>query len=109
MELNGTRGSLVFDLEDLNTLQVYDAADGANAGFRRILVTEPTHPYVGAWWPPGHLLGYEHGFTHQVVDLVDGHLRRTSSRRPRSPTASACSASWPRSSEARQPMPAGPT
>ena len=40
-------------------------------GFRRILVTEPDHPYVGAWWPPGHGLGYEHGFTHQVVDLVN--------------------------------------
>ena len=40
------------------------------AGFRRIVVTEPGHPYVGAWWPAGHGLGYEHGFTHQVVDLV---------------------------------------
>ena len=40
-------------------------------GFRRILVTEPEHPYVSAWWPPGHGLGYEHGFTHQVVDLVN--------------------------------------
>ena len=40
------------------------------AGFRRILVTEPEHPYVAAWWPAGHGLGYEHGFTHQVVDLV---------------------------------------
>ena len=70
IELNGTRGSLVFDLEDLNVLQVYSSADGANAGFRRILVTEPSHPYVAAWWPPGHMLGYEHGFSHQVVDLV---------------------------------------
>lgn len=70
VELNGTRGSLVFDLEDLNVLEVYSAADGANAGFRRILVTEPSHPYVAAWWPPGHMLGYEHGFSHQVVDLV---------------------------------------
>ena len=42
----------------------------AEQGFRRILVTEPEHPYVAAWWPPGHGLGYEHGFTHQVVDLV---------------------------------------
>ena len=44
--------------------------DDEPAGSRRILATEPTHPYVGAWWPPGHGLGYEHGFTHQVVDLV---------------------------------------
>ena len=40
------------------------------AGFSRILVTEPTHPYLSSWWPPGHGLGYEHGFTHQVIDLV---------------------------------------
>ena len=40
------------------------------AGFTRILVTEPTHPYLSSWWPPGHGLGYEHGFTHQVIDLV---------------------------------------
>src|SRR5699024_11982528 len=40
------------------------------AGFRRILVTESDHPYVEAWWPPGHGLGYEHGFVHQAVDLV---------------------------------------
>ncbi|GLY81986.1 Gfo/Idh/MocA family protein [Actinoallomurus iriomotensis] len=69
-EISGTTGSLAFDLEDLNTLQHYRADDGPTAGFRRILVTEPEHPYVAAWWPPGHLLGYEHGFTHQVRDLV---------------------------------------
>jgi predicted dehydrogenase len=50
---------------------VYDhTTDPSVAGFTRVLVTEPSHPYVGAWWPPGHLLGYEHAFTHQVVDLV---------------------------------------
>ena len=65
------RGSLAFDFEDMNVLEFFDAADDAEiAGFRRILVTEPEHPYVAAWWPPGHGLGYEHGFTHQVVDLV---------------------------------------
>ena len=40
------------------------------AGFTRILVTDPSHPYLSSWWPPGHGLGYEHGFTHQVIDLV---------------------------------------
>jgi predicted dehydrogenase len=71
IELNGSDGSLAFDFESMNELSLYDAREeGATAGFRRILVTEPEHPYVGAWWPPGHLLGYEHGFTHQVVDLV---------------------------------------
>ncbi len=71
IEINGSEGSLAFDFESMNELSFYDAReDTLTAGFRRILVTEPEHPYVGAWWPPGHLLGYEHGFTHQVVDLV---------------------------------------
>ncbi|MEI5676589.1 MULTISPECIES: Gfo/Idh/MocA family protein [unclassified Nocardioides] len=71
IELNGSAGSLAFDFEDMNVLELYDASEPAEtAGFRRILVTEPEHPYVEAWWPPGHGLGYEHGFTHQVVDLV---------------------------------------
>jgi predicted dehydrogenase len=71
LEINGSRGSLAFDFEDMNVLHFHDETESAEtAGFRRILVTEPTHPYVGAWWPPGHVLGYEHGFTHQVVDLV---------------------------------------
>src|ERR671933_1361690 len=71
IEVNGSRGSLAFDFEDMNVLHFYDGDEpAATAGFRRILVTEPDHPYVGAWWPAGHGLGYEHGFTHQVVDLV---------------------------------------
>lgn len=71
IEVNGSAGSLAFDFEDMNVLEFYDATEPAEtAGFRRILVTEPEHPYVAAWWPAGHGLGYEHGFTHQVVDLV---------------------------------------
>jgi predicted dehydrogenase len=71
IEINGSDGSLAFDFEDMNVLHLYDAHEPAEtAGFRRIVVTEPTHPYVGAWWPPGHGLGYEHAFTHQAVDLV---------------------------------------
>ncbi|NCT90651.1 Gfo/Idh/MocA family oxidoreductase [Cellulomonas sp. APG4] len=71
VEVNGTRGSIAFDFEDMNVLHLFDAADDARvAGFRRIVVTEPDHPYVGAWWPAGHGLGYEHGFVHQAVDLV---------------------------------------
>ncbi len=59
------------DFEDMNVLEFYDATESSDtAGFRRILATEPDHPYVEAWWPPGHGLGYEHGFSHQVVDLV---------------------------------------
>jgi predicted dehydrogenase len=71
LEVNGSRGSLAFDFEDMNYLEFFDAEeDPDTAGFHRILVTEPEHPYVAAWWPAGHGLGYEHGFTHQVVDLV---------------------------------------
>jgi predicted dehydrogenase len=71
IEVNGSRGSLAFDFEDMNVLELFDATEPAEtAGFRRILVTEPEHPYVSAWWPAGHGLGYEHGFTHQVVDFV---------------------------------------
>jgi predicted dehydrogenase len=71
IELNGSAGSLAFDLERLNELEFYDHADdAATAGFRRILVTEPDHPYLDGWWPPGHTLGWEHTFTHQARDLL---------------------------------------
>jgi predicted dehydrogenase len=71
VEINGTIGSLSFDFEDNNVLHFFDGTQPVEEqGFRRILVTEPEHPYMHAWWPPGHGLGYEHGFTHQVVDLV---------------------------------------
>ncbi|MER8004700.1 Gfo/Idh/MocA family oxidoreductase [Streptomyces sp. NPDC094149] len=71
IELNGEKGSLAFDLERLNELAYHDGTEpGTRAGFRRILVTEPDHPYLDAWWPPGHGLGYEHTFVHQARDLV---------------------------------------
>jgi predicted dehydrogenase len=76
IELNGSAGSLAFDLERLNELEFYDGAAGgpddksATAGFRRILVTEAEHPYLSGWWPPGHILGWEHTFTHQARDLL---------------------------------------
>jgi len=72
IEVSGDRGALAFDFEDLNVLQWYDrTAPNEVQGFTRIVVTEPEHPYVAAWWPAGHMLGYEHGFSHQVKDLVD--------------------------------------
>lgn len=72
IEISGDKGALAFDLEDLNSVQFYDRTVPANRqGFRKILVTEPDHPYVSAWWPAGHMLGYEHGFSHQVKDLVE--------------------------------------
>ncbi len=71
-EINGSRGSLVFNLERMNELQFYSLHDAPHLrGFRTILVTESVHPYINAWWPPGHGLGYEHTFTHAVVDLLN--------------------------------------
>jgi predicted dehydrogenase len=71
LEVNGSDGSIAFDFESMNELQFHDhTEDLETAGFRRILVTEPTHPYTEAWWPPGHGLGYEHTFIHEVVELI---------------------------------------
>ncbi|GAB2679058.1 Gfo/Idh/MocA family oxidoreductase [Saccharopolyspora gloriosae] len=78
IEINGSAGSLAFDFESMNELSFYDATEGAEtAGFRRILATEADHPYLGAWYPPGHVLGYEHTFTHQLRDFVTAIAERT--------------------------------
>lgn len=71
-EINGSKGSIAFDLERLDELEVYFENDPATLrGFRRILVTEAEHPFVGAWWPPGHIIGYEHTFVHTFYDLLE--------------------------------------
>jgi len=83
IELNGSAGSLAFDFERMNELLAYDGTEPASdAGFRRILATEPDHPYVSAWWPPGHGLGYEHTFVNEIADFV----RDIASERPPSPS-----------------------
>jgi predicted dehydrogenase len=72
VEVNGSKGSLVFDLERLNELAFLDAEDpSAEQGFRTVLVTEGDHPYMAAWWPPGHIIGWEHTFTHEMRDFVE--------------------------------------
>ena len=72
-EINGSRGSVAFDLERMNELQVYlEDDEPAVKGFRTVLVTEPDHPYMEGWWPPGHIIGYEHTFVHTIKDLLDG-------------------------------------
>jgi predicted dehydrogenase len=72
-EVNGSKGSLSFNLERMNELQVYFTDDDAGMqGFRTINVTDGCHPYAAAWWPAGHILGYEHTFTHAIKDLMDG-------------------------------------
>jgi len=71
IEINGSTGSVAFDFERMNEIELFESTDEAGRqGFRRILVTEPEHPYMAAWWPPGHGLGYEHAFVHEAVDLV---------------------------------------
>jgi len=71
LEINGSLGSIAFDFESMNELHFHDDTEPAtSAGFRRILVTEPEHPYLSGWWPAGHGLGYEHAFTHQAYDLL---------------------------------------
>jgi predicted dehydrogenase len=72
VELSGTDGALAFDFEDMNVLNFYDATGAQETqGFQRIYVTDSTHPWVGSWWPAGHGLGYEHAFSHQIVDLLN--------------------------------------
>ena len=70
-EIYGSKGSLVFNLERMNELQYYSNQDPENAqGFRTILVTESSHEYISNWWPPGHIIGYEHSFVHAMADFL---------------------------------------
>ncbi len=74
IEINGSKGSLYFDFEDMNRLKFFDNTNPPDRqGFRDILVTQPggVHPYVGQWWPPGHIIGYEHTFVHTIADFVN--------------------------------------
>ncbi|GHD04841.1 Gfo/Idh/MocA family protein [Zhihengliuella salsuginis] len=72
IEVSGSTGAVSFDLEKYNSLGFYDAtAPSTRQGFTDIMVTEPEHPYLSAWWPTGHVLGYEHGFVHQAKDFVE--------------------------------------
>jgi predicted dehydrogenase len=71
-EINGSRGSLRFDFERMNELEFYSSDESpATQGFRKILVTDRQHPYMDAWWPAGHIIGYEHTFVNQVADLLE--------------------------------------
>ena len=69
-EVNGSHGSLAFDLERLNELRFFDASEGRGRGFETILVSEPTDPFLELWWPPGHVLGWEHTFVHEILHLL---------------------------------------
>src|SRR5690606_24210355 len=70
-EIYGSKGSISFDLERMNELQYYDEDDPSGyKGFKNILVTEGSHPYINHWWPAGHIIGYEHTFIHAMADFV---------------------------------------
>ena len=80
IEINGSKGSLAFNFERMNELQFYSGADSkGRQGFRLIQVTEPSHPFIHGYWPPGHIIGYEHSFINTVRDLIDaiGSGKRT--------------------------------
>lgn len=71
-EINGSKGSIRFEFERMNELQYYNAADESGLqGFRTIQCTEGIHPYAGAWWPVGHVIGYEHTFVHELYEFVE--------------------------------------
>jgi len=70
-EINGSKGSMRFNLERMNELEYLSSKDGDEEGFKRMLVTNPTHPYMSGWWPPGHMIGWEHSHINQVYHLLD--------------------------------------
>ncbi len=71
VEVYGTDGALTFNLENPNELFYLNGTEPIEVqGFRRILVTEPEHPYLSGWWPQGHVIGWEHSFTHQIRDFL---------------------------------------
>ncbi|MDG6899411.1 MAG: Gfo/Idh/MocA family oxidoreductase [Nitrososphaerota archaeon] len=72
IEIHGTEGSIGFNLERLNELEVYSNREQSDRrGFKTILVTEADHPFVGKWWPRGHIIGWEHAMVHEVYHFFD--------------------------------------
>jgi len=70
-QIYGSKGSIAFNLERMDELEFYDGTvKQAEQGYKTIQVTEAVHPYVGAWWPPGHIIGYEHTFVHAIHDFL---------------------------------------
>jgi predicted dehydrogenase len=78
LEIFGSKGSITFNLERLNELEFYSRDDEPdNQGFRNIMVTENVHPYIEKWWPPGHLIGWEHTFIHEIGDFLNAIANNT--------------------------------
>jgi predicted dehydrogenase len=83
LEINGEHGSLAWDLHDLNRVQWFDhRVESPLRGWSSILVTDGEHPYLGKWWVPGLIIGYEHSFVHTVADFLEG----LSTGKPAAPT-----------------------
>ncbi|MCB1498238.1 MAG: Gfo/Idh/MocA family oxidoreductase [Bauldia sp.] len=83
LEINGERGSFIWNLHDLNRVAWFDhSVEGQLRGWSSILVTDGEHPYLGKWWVPGLTIGYEHSFVHAVADFIEG----LSTGKPTSPT-----------------------
>lgn len=82
IEVYGSEGGVTFDLERLNELELLTGGPGTEEGYRRIVMTEGEHPYLDGWWPPGHIIGWEHTFIHQARDflraIADGGTPRPS-------------------------------
>ena len=79
VEIFGSEGAIAFNLERMNELDYFSRSDEqAEQGFRNILVTESVHPYVNMWWPPGHIIGWEHTFIHEVGDLLTAIAKKES-------------------------------
>jgi predicted dehydrogenase len=76
-EINGSKGSIYFDLEEMNRLRVYLAQEAVPsvAGFHDVLVTEGNHPYFKEWWPSGHTLGWEHTFINQMGHFLEAIVK----------------------------------
>lgn len=71
-EINGSKGSIRFSVERMNELEYYSVEDEEGLqGFRLIQVTEDIHPYADAWWPVGHVIGYEHTFVHEMYEFIE--------------------------------------
>jgi predicted dehydrogenase len=80
-EINGEKGSIAFNMERLNELEVYLPEEETRTdatGFRQVLVTEANHPYVGVWWPQGHIIGWEHTFVHELHHFIGAVVNGTS-------------------------------
>lgn len=77
-EIYGSKGSVTWNLENMNVFQYYNSADpGHVQGFRQVHATDPGHPYTDNWWPPAHIIGYEHLFVHEVYDFLSTLNRKS--------------------------------